>query len=78
MQSILRLYNILARHPASAVVPNPDMNGFPEEPLDLSAEQGCGFFPARAGSSLKNGRFKVLRKLGRGQYSSTWLVSDSQ
>ena len=78
MQGILRLYNILIRHQASAVVPQPDMSVFPEEPLDLSAQQGCGFFPARIGLLLNNGRYKILRKLGRGQYSSTWLVSDSQ
>jgi serine/threonine-protein kinase SRPK3 len=49
---------------------------FPEEPLHLSADQGFGFFPARAGLLLNSGRYKILRKLGRGQFSNTWLVSD--
>jgi len=51
---------------------------FPEEPLSHSGDQGCGFFLARAGLLLHDGRYKILRKLGRGQYSTTWLVSDSQ
>ncbi|KDR77477.1 hypothetical protein GALMADRAFT_65792 [Galerina marginata CBS 339.88] len=54
------------------------MPQFPEEPLDRPSEQGCGFFPARHGLLLNDGRYKIMRKLGRGQYSSTWLVSDSQ
>ncbi|KDR77473.1 hypothetical protein GALMADRAFT_65701 [Galerina marginata CBS 339.88] len=54
------------------------MSQFPEEPLDRPSEQGCGFFPARHGLLLNDGRYKIMRKLGRGQYSSTWLVSDSQ
>lgn len=51
---------------------------FPEEPLHLSGEQGFGFFPAHAGLLLNNGRYEILRKLGRGQYFTTWLVSDSR
>jgi hypothetical protein len=62
IQRMLHLYNILVHHPASTVVPQPDMSRFPEEPLDLSAEQGCEFFPARAGLLLNNGQ--ILRKLG--------------
>ena len=46
------------------------MNTFPEEPLALSGEEG-GFFPARLGLLLNNGRYKVLRKLGKGRFSST-------
>ncbi|OJA14154.1 hypothetical protein AZE42_09595 [Rhizopogon vesiculosus] len=52
-------------------------NLFPEEPLALSAEEGFGFFPAHLGTLLNNSRYEVLRKLGRGQFSSTWLASDS-
>jgi len=64
---------------ASAPVLSTGLNGvFPEEPLSQSGDQGFGFYPARAGVLLNNGRYKILRKLGRGQYSTTWLVSDSQ
>ncbi|KAG1852680.1 kinase-like protein [Suillus subluteus] len=51
---------------------------FPEEPLTLSGEQGAGFFPARLGMQLNNSRYIILRKLGRGEFSSTWLASDSE
>ena len=54
------------------------LNPFPEEQLLLSGEQGFGFFPARLGLLLKDGRYELLRKLGRGKYSSTWLVIDTQ
>jgi len=49
----------------------------PEEPLAMSEEQGFGYFPARIGMLLNNSRYEVLRKLGWGPHSSTWLVSDS-
>jgi serine/threonine-protein kinase SRPK3 len=63
---------------APATVPLPDLDTiFPEEPLSLSGDQGFGFFPGRIGLLL-NGRYEILRKLGRGQYSTIWLVSDSQ
>jgi serine/threonine-protein kinase SRPK3 len=52
-------------------------NPFPEEPLTLSGEEGGGFFPARLGMPLNSSRYTILRKLGRGQFSSTWLASDS-
>jgi hypothetical protein len=47
---------------------------FPEENLALTADQGFGFFPGSPGLTLKNGCYEVVRKLGRGQFSSTWLV----
>jgi serine/threonine-protein kinase SRPK3 len=63
---------------ASRVPSSFPVNPFPEEQLSLSGEQRCGFFPARLGLLLKDGRYELLRKLGRGRYSSTWLVLDSQ
>lgn len=33
---------------------------------------------ARSGLFMHDGRYKVLRKPSRGQYSSTWLVEDLQ
>jgi hypothetical protein len=46
---------------------------FPEEQLDSAA----GYFPAHPGQSLKNGRFTIIRKLGWGPRSSTWLALDN-
>ena len=51
---------------------------FPEEPLALSAQEGFGFFLGRSGLLLNKGRYEVLRKLGKGKFSSTWLACDSQ
>jgi len=51
---------------------------FPEEPLALSSVEGFGFFPAHLEMELHDGRYRVVRKLGRGQLSSTWLVYDSR
>jgi len=51
-------------------------NPFPEEPLTESEEEGSGFFPASLGMLLRS-RYTVLRKLGRGENSTTWLVVDS-
>ncbi|KAF8056921.1 kinase-like domain-containing protein [Lyophyllum atratum] len=52
------------------------MSQFPEEPLDLSTEQGFGYFAGHPGLLLKEGRYKIIRKLGFGPRSSVWLASD--
>ncbi|KAF8056924.1 kinase-like domain-containing protein [Lyophyllum atratum] len=54
------------------------MAQFPEEPLDLSMEQGFGYFAGYPGLLLKEGRYKIIRKLGFGPRSSVWLASDLQ
>ncbi|KAF8056956.1 kinase-like domain-containing protein [Lyophyllum atratum] len=54
------------------------MSQFPEEPLDSSTEQGFGYFAGYPGLLLKQGRYKVIRKLGFGPRSSVWLASDLQ
>ncbi len=46
--------------------------------MSPSGEQGVGFFPAYPGLLLNNGRYEIMRKLGEGQFSTTWLVTDSQ
>jgi serine/threonine-protein kinase SRPK3 len=51
---------------------------FPEEPLLKTLEQGAGFFPVQPGLVLSNGKYCILRKLGWGQHSSTWLVDGLQ
>ncbi|KAH8092583.1 kinase-like domain-containing protein [Cristinia sonorae] len=48
-----------------------------EENILLSVSGGGGFFVPRPREQL-NGRYTVLRKLGWGRHSSTWLVFDSQ
>ena len=46
------------------------MSTFPEEQLDSPV----GYFPAQPGQTLKGGRWTIIRKLGWGPRSSTWLV----
>ena len=46
----------------------------PEEPRSLSEMQDFFAHPGL----LLNGRYEIVRKLGRGQFSTTWLVSDSK
>jgi len=50
---------------------------FPEEPLDLPVAEGGGFYPARIGQKIDRGKLEIIRKLGHGPRSSTWLVWDA-
>lgn len=56
----------------------PLLTSCPEEDFLLPIEQGGGYLNSRFGDSLKDGRYNILRKLGVGQYSSIWLVRDTQ
>ncbi|PPR02727.1 hypothetical protein CVT26_009438 [Gymnopilus dilepis] len=47
---------------------------FPEEPLDLPPSEGGGYYPASIHQTLDGGNYEVVRKLGYGPRSSTWLV----
>ena len=47
---------------------------FPEEPLNLSPSAGGGYYPAEIHQKLNGDKYKVIRKLGYGPRSSTWLV----
>ncbi|KAF9472222.1 kinase-like protein [Pholiota conissans] len=47
---------------------------FPEEPLDLPPHQGGGYYPAAIHQRIHNGKYEIIRKLGYGPLSSTWLV----
>jgi hypothetical protein len=47
-----------------------------KELLKRSAADTFGFFPAYPGLLLKLGRYKVIRLLGFGQFSSAVLVED--
>ncbi|KAF6756033.1 CMGC/SRPK protein kinase [Ephemerocybe angulata] len=52
------------------------MNTFPEEPLNLSAAEGFGYFPADINQTVDGGKYTIIRKLGWGPRSSTWLVTE--
>ena len=47
---------------------------FPEEPLNLSPSVGGGYYPAVIHQKLNGDKYKVIRKLGYGPRSSSWLV----
>ena len=47
---------------------------FPEEPLNLSSKKGRGYYPATLHAKLDGDQYEVIRKLGYGSRSSTWLV----
>jgi serine/threonine-protein kinase SRPK3 len=47
---------------------------FPEEPLDLSPSEGGGYYPTAIHQRIHNGEYEIIRKLGYGPRSSTWLV----
>lgn len=48
---------------------------FPEEPLDLSPTSGGpGYFAATIHQKLNNDKYEIIRKLGYGPRSSTWLI----
>ncbi|KAJ3549866.1 hypothetical protein NMY22_g722 [Coprinellus aureogranulatus] len=50
------------------------MVSFPEEPLNLSAADGFGYYPADINQVLNGERYRIVRKLGWGPRSSTWLA----
>lgn len=52
------------------------MSPFPEESLELTREQGAGYFLGRPDMLLKDGQYRIIRKLGYGRRSSVWLVVD--
>ena len=50
---------------------------------DIDAEplhryQPGGYHPLQLGDNLKDGRYKVLHKLGWGGYSTTWAAKDCE
>ena len=49
-------------------------NSFPEEKLDSPA----GYLATQHGETLDNGRWRIIRKLGWGPRSSTWLGVDTK
>ena len=57
------------------MIPSAPAVTFPEE--NLLSTSG-GFFITYPGAPLKDGRYKVILKLGRGRCSNTFLVEDLQ
>ncbi|KAF9471413.1 kinase-like protein [Pholiota conissans] len=53
------------------------MSPFPEECFDTSPSDGGGFYPALIHQKLDNEKYEIIRKLGYGRRSSTWLVVDA-
>ncbi|KAJ3517611.1 hypothetical protein NMY22_g13928 [Coprinellus aureogranulatus] len=54
------------------------MATFPDEPLNLSAADGFGYYPTDLNQELSRGKYHIARKLGWGPRSSTWLVSEKE
>ncbi|KZT68525.1 kinase-like protein [Daedalea quercina L-15889] len=52
------------------------VSGFPEEDLREGGRDNPGYFAARLGQPLEEGRYCIVRKLGWGHYSSVWLAKD--
>jgi serine/threonine protein kinase len=50
------------------------MSSFPEEPFNLSPSEGGGYYPATIHQKLNGDKYEIIRKLGYGPRSSTWLV----
>jgi len=47
---------------------------FPEEPLNRPPSEGGGYYPAAVHQKLNGEQYQIVRKLGYGSRSSTWLV----
>ena len=56
----------------------PQMSLFPEEPLNLTAGEGFGYFPSYPGQKLNNDQYEITRKLGYGPRSSVWMALKPQ
>ena len=53
-----------------------EVSSLEEEQEDLRDYCMGGYYPAEVGETLC-GRYKILRKLGWGHFSTVWLVADS-
>ena len=81
--TLVRLISSLAHRNMSNSAPHSSasssagsVSGFPEEDLREGGRDNPGYFAARLGQPLREGRYCIIRKLGWGQYSSVWLAKD--
>lgn len=56
----------------------PLLGSCPEEDILLPIEEGGGYYTPKVDDTLKDGRYKICRKLGFGRNSSVWLVFDTR
>lgn len=75
--------DLVFTHPIpGGVGPNGEENleyTFESEPLGLPPDLGYGFAQLRFGDAIgPDARYTVVRKLGWGMHSSTWLVRDAK
>ena len=75
MHALLALLRRLSSYISAMALTTPAVVLFPEEDL---LSKNDGFFITYPGAILKDGRYKVIRKLGRGSRSNTFLVEDLQ
>lgn len=47
-----------------------------DTPRKVLKETSCHDYPGQLGESIHNSRFKLVRKLGKGNYSTVWLAKD--
>jgi serine/threonine-protein kinase SRPK3 len=69
-RGVSRLKSALSRSSKQSI----QSRAFSEE--DLSRYCTGGYHPVRIGDVFNNGKYRVLRKLGYGIYSTVWLARD--
>lgn len=83
-KSVLQTIHALSRSPYSRIARRnlaSLVNGRKpaQEPLHLSVDDGYGFARINPGDDIgQDNRFSIVRRLGWGMYSSTWLAKDHQ
>jgi hypothetical protein len=49
-----------------------------EDPLAATVEDGKGYYPAQIGSTFREGRYTIVRKLRVSENATVWLVWDKE
>jgi hypothetical protein len=68
-----QLVRMSTRHPLSERLYECSVES--EDPDDY--HRGC-YFPVKLGDTFKNGRYRVIHKLGWGGFATVWLARDMQ
>jgi len=63
-----------SHHSARHMEPRLYTCGLPDESIE--EYKPGGYHPVRLGDAFRNGRYRILHKLGWGSYSTTWLARD--